>query len=77
LSGLAERLVSPDKVQAAVAAYADYINRENRAQRAQAEIDARAAEKIDQATAGIMTAIEDGLYQPAMKARDGTEAAEG
>ncbi|MCI4590423.1 recombinase family protein [Sphingobium sp. BYY-5] len=69
LAGLAERLVSPDKVQAAVAAYADYINRENREQRAQVETDARALEKIDKAIAGIMTAIEDGLYQPVMKAR--------
>src|SRR5690606_17613597 len=31
--------------------------------------DARALEKIDRAIAGIMTAIEDGLYQSAMKAR--------
>ncbi|CAN5237475.1 hypothetical protein BH11PSE5_BH11PSE5_27100 [soil metagenome] len=69
LAGLQERLVSPEKVQAAVAAYADYINRENREQRAQVEADRRALEKIDKATAGIMTAIEDGLYQPAMKAR--------
>jgi hypothetical protein len=69
LSGLAERLVSPDKVEAAVAAYAEHINRENREQRAQVEADARALEKIDKAVAGIMAAIEDGLYQPAMKAR--------
>jgi DNA invertase Pin-like site-specific DNA recombinase len=69
LAGLQERLVSPEKVQAAVTAYADYINRENREQRAQVEADSRALEKIERALAGIMTAIEDGLYQPAMKAR--------
>lgn len=69
LSGLAERLVSPDKVQAAVAAYAEYINRENRQQRAQVDADAKALEKVDKAVAGIMAAIEDGLYQPVMKAR--------
>ena len=69
LAGLAERLVSPDKVQAAVAAYAEHINRENRKQRVQAEGDRRALEKIGRAIAGIMTAIEDGLYQPAMKSR--------
>ena len=69
LAGLAERLVSPDKVQAAVAAYAEHINSENREQRAQAEGDRRALEKIDRAIAGIITAIEDGLYQPAMKSR--------
>ena len=45
------------------------INRENREQRIQAEADRRALVKIDKAVAGIMAAIEDGLYQPAMKAR--------
>ncbi|WP_156358182.1 zinc ribbon domain-containing protein [Sphingobium sp. Leaf26] len=69
LSGLAERLVSPDKVQAAVSAYAEYINRENREQRTQMEADVRAMEKVERAIGGIMAAIEDGLYQPAMKAR--------
>ncbi|MGK6317946.1 recombinase family protein [Sphingomonas sp. DT-204] len=68
LAGLSERLVSPEKVQAAVAAYAEYINRENE-QRAQLEADRLALEKIGRAIAGIMTAIEDGLYQPTMKAR--------
>lgn len=65
---LAERLVSPGKMQAAVAAYAEYINRENRQQRTQVEADAKALAKIDKAVAGIMAAIEDGLYQPVMKA---------
>jgi hypothetical protein len=69
LAGLRERLVSPEKVQAAVAAYAEHINRENREARAQVEADARALDKIERAIAGIMTAIEDGLYQPTMKAR--------
>ena len=69
LAGLRERLVSPEKVQAAVAAYAEHINRENREQRVQIEADRRALDKIERAIAGIMTAIEDGLYQPKMKAR--------
>lgn len=69
LAGLRERLVSPEKVQAAVAAYAEHINQENREHQAQVEADRRALDKIERAIAGIMTAIEDGLYQPTMKAR--------
>ncbi|HEV7310911.1 recombinase family protein [Sphingopyxis sp.] len=69
LAGITERLVSADKIDAAVTAYAAHINRENREQRIQADVDARALAKIDKAVAGIMAAIEDGLYQPSMKAR--------
>lgn len=69
LAGIADRLVSADKIEAAVAAYANHINRENRERRFQADADTRALAKIDKAVAGIMAAIEDGLYQPAMKAR--------
>ena len=46
----------------------------NHDRRAQAETDHRALQKIERAVAGIMAAIEDGLYQPSMKARmDGLE----
>ena len=69
LAGIAERLVSTDKVRDAVAAYVEHINAMNRELRVQAEADAQALTKIDKAVAGIMAAIEDGLYQPAMKAR--------
>ena len=69
LAGIAERLVSADKIEAAVAAYAAHINRENRERRVQADADTRALVRIDKAVAGIMAAIEDGLYQPTMKAR--------
>lgn len=69
LAGIADRLVSPDRIEAAVAAYAAHINRENRERRIQADADTRALAKIDKAVAGIMAAIEDGLYQPSMKAR--------
>lgn len=69
LAGIADRLVSADKIEAAVGAYAGHINRENREQRIQADADTRALARIDRAVAGIMAAIEDGLYQPAMKAR--------
>ena len=69
LAGIADRLVSIDKVGTAVAAYAAHINRENRERRIQADSDTRALAKIERAVAGIMAAIEDGLYQPVMKAR--------
>lgn len=69
LAGIADRLVSADKIEAAVAAYANHINRENRERRIQADADRRALARVDKAVAGIMAAIEDGLYQPSMKAR--------
>ncbi|MDX8496757.1 zinc ribbon domain-containing protein, partial [Mesorhizobium sp. VK22B] len=69
LSGLKERLVSADAVAEAVRAYAQETNRLNQERRAQGEQDRKALDKIDRAIAGIMAAIEDGLYQPSMKAR--------
>jgi DNA invertase Pin-like site-specific DNA recombinase len=69
LAGVTEKLVSADKIEAAVTAYAAHINRENREQRIQADADRRGLARIDKAVAGIIAAIEDGLYQPAMKAR--------
>lgn len=69
LAGMTDRLVSVDKIEAAVAAYTAHINRENRERRIEADADRRGVAKIDKAVAGIMAAIEDGLYQPAMKAR--------
>ncbi len=69
LAGIQYRLVSPEKVEAAAKAYAEHINEANRAQRAEAEADRQALAKVERAIAGIMAAIEDGLYQPTMKAR--------
>lgn len=69
LSGLKEKLVSSEAVAEAVRAYAKETNRLNRDRRAQAQTDQKALEKIDRAITGIMAAIEDGLYQPSMKAR--------
>lgn len=69
LAGIADKLVSADKIEAAVAAYAAHIDQENRERRVQADADTRALAKTERAIAGLMTAIEDGLYQPAMKAR--------
>jgi site-specific DNA recombinase len=69
LSGLTESLVSPEAVAVAVRAFSEQTNRENHGRRAQAEADRRALEKIERGVSGIMAAIEDGMYQPAMKAR--------
>jgi site-specific DNA recombinase len=69
LTGLQDRLVSSETVAEAVRAYAQETNRLNQDRRAQNEADRRALDKIDRAVAGILAAIEDGMYQPVMKAR--------
>jgi site-specific DNA recombinase len=69
LSGLADRLVSAESVAAAMRAYVQETNRLNRERRVQSEADRRELDKIDRAVAGILAAIEDGMYQPVMKAR--------
>jgi site-specific DNA recombinase len=69
LAGLTDKLVSPEAVAVAVRAYAEETNRQNQERRAQAEADRRSLEKINRGVKGILDAIEDGMYQPAMKAR--------
>jgi site-specific DNA recombinase len=71
LAGLTDKLVSPEAVAVAVRAYAEETNRQNHERRAQAGASRRALEKIERSIKGIMDAIEDGMYQPAMKARIG------
>jgi site-specific DNA recombinase len=69
LSGLTHRLVSAEAVAEAVRAYHQEMNRQNHERRAQTDTDRRALPKIERAITGIMAAIEDGMYQPAMKTR--------
>lgn len=69
LTGLKEKLVSSEAVAEAVRAYAEEMNRLNRDRRAQAVTDQKSLAKIEKAIAGIIAAIEDGMYQPSMKAR--------
>jgi DNA invertase Pin-like site-specific DNA recombinase/vacuolar-type H+-ATPase subunit E/Vma4 len=69
VAGLTERLVSAEAVAEAVRAYHEEMNRQNQARRARAEADRKALAKIERAIAGIIAAVEDGLYQPTMKAR--------
>ena len=69
LSGLRDRLISAHAVEETVRAFAQEMNRLNRERRAQGEQDSKVLEKIEKAIAGIIAAIEDGMYQPSMKAR--------
>ena len=69
LAGLTEKLVSADAVADAVRTYAQELNRQNHERRAEIELDRKALAKVERGIAGIMAAIEDGMYQPAMKAR--------
>jgi hypothetical protein len=68
IAGLTERLVSAEAVVEAVCAHHEEFNSENHARRAQAA-DLKALAKIERAIEGIMVAIEDGMYEPTMKAR--------
>lgn len=67
LSGIKDKLVSSQAVSEAVKAYAEEMNRLNHDRRAQAAIDRKNLAKIEKAIAGIISAIEDGMYQPSMK----------
>lgn len=69
LAGLQDRLVSAETVEEAVRAYVEETNRLNHQRRAQQDTDRRALAKIERAITGIIAAIEDGMYQPSMKAR--------
>ncbi|MDO5703817.1 MAG: recombinase family protein [Paracoccus sp. (in: a-proteobacteria)] len=69
LAGLQDKLVSAEAVEEAVRAYVEETNRLNHQRRAQQDTDRRALAKIERAIAGIFSAIEDGMYQPSMKAR--------
>ncbi len=69
LAGLKEKLVSPEAVAQAVRAYHEETNRLNQERRAQTSADRLALAKIERAIASMIAAIEDGLYQPTMKAR--------
>jgi hypothetical protein len=69
LAGLTHAVVSPEAVAVAVRACADETNRQNHERGALAEADRRSLGKIERSIRGITTAIEDGMYQPAMKAR--------
>ncbi|MFN3634494.1 MAG: recombinase zinc beta ribbon domain-containing protein [Rhizobium rhizophilum] len=67
LSGIKDKLVSSQVVAEAVKAYAEEMNRLNHGRRAQATIDRKNLAKVEKVTAGIISAIEDGMYQPSIR----------
>ncbi|MPY76160.1 MAG: hypothetical protein GEU87_18100 [Alphaproteobacteria bacterium] len=69
LAGLRDKLVSPESVARAALAFYETLNRENRDRRAQADADRQTLAKVERAIQSIVKAIEDGMYQPVMKAR--------
>jgi len=69
LTGLKDKLVTPEALAVAAQAYVEEINRRNLELHGRQDHDRQALLKIERAIDGIMKAIEDGLYQPTMKAR--------
>jgi site-specific DNA recombinase len=69
LTGLKEKLVSADAVAETVRTYHEAMNRDTQDQRAQSSTDRHVLLKIERSIKSIITAIEDGMYQPSMKAR--------
>ena len=69
LDGLKERLLAPDLVAAFVQAYQEEAKRERDALKAERAQRERKAAELARKIAAILRAIEDGLYEPAMKAR--------
>jgi DNA invertase Pin-like site-specific DNA recombinase len=69
LEGLKDRLLAPELVATFVKAYQEEVRRERDALKAESASHERKAAEIERKIASIFRAIEDGLYEPAMKAR--------
>ena len=69
LEGLKERLLAPDLVAAFVQEVQDLVGQERDARKAQARQREKKAAEVQRKIAGLMTAIEDGLYEASMKER--------
>jgi site-specific DNA recombinase len=69
LEGLKARLLAPDLVAVFVGAFRDESKRQRDAIRAEWSGRERRAAELDRKIASIFRAIEDGLYESAMKAR--------
>jgi hypothetical protein len=67
LDRLKERLLAPDLVAAFVKAFREETKRQREALRAEQAQRERKAAELDRKIAAIFRAIEDGLYEPAMK----------
>jgi site-specific DNA recombinase len=69
LEGLKERLLSPDLVAVFVEAFREETRRQRNAIKAEVASRHRKAAELDRKINAIFRAIEDGLYEPAIKAR--------
>ena len=69
LTGLRDRLMSPDTAAASIRAYVEDANRLNRERRAVGEADCAALAEVEEKIAEIVTAIEDGGYTRSMTDR--------
>jgi DNA invertase Pin-like site-specific DNA recombinase len=69
LGGLRDKLMAPELVAEFVRAYQEEINAAAKMVASRGEELKREAETVDRKIAGIMAAIEDGMYTPALKER--------
>jgi site-specific DNA recombinase len=69
LEGLKHKLVAPEVAAEAIRAFQEETNRLNRERLASAEADRQALAKVERGIKGILTAIEEGLFEPSMKVR--------
>ncbi|WP_180899768.1 recombinase family protein [Martelella soudanensis] len=67
LSGLKDRMMSPEIAAEAMRAYAEETNRLNRERRSNADVWQVELAKVDKQIAQIVEAIADGMYHPSMK----------
>jgi hypothetical protein len=76
LVGLKERLLAPDLVAEFIAAVQDEVERARTSRKAARSQHDKKLAAVERRIAGILTAIEDGLYDPGMKERLATLRAE-
>jgi site-specific DNA recombinase len=69
LEGLKHRLLTPERVEEAVRAYEEEVSRLEAAQVLGRAEDEGRLEAVHRKIGSMIRAIEDGLYQPSMKAR--------
>ncbi len=68
-SGLKDRLMAPELIAEFVRGYQEDVERERKERRKEEAQRTKRLADIDRKIEGILRAIEDGLYEPAMKAR--------
>ena len=69
LEGLKERLLAPDLVAEFIREFQEVVGRQREARKAQCRQREKKFAEVERKIAGLMKAIEDGLYEPSMKQR--------